>query len=224
MVIQAVNFSLWFDALIHESARLFHDGHEKREDIHPRCLSDVSNMSTVVLGCVYGNNTIYQLIDDFVNPTFLPFTIEFTLLAGECFFHWYYHCSVLIDGRRRSLEGLVAEAISGPATSVGNNSGINGQLSFGEDRPNGVERESCSSSDSVSSDLLPLSEGVADNPTRSDYFLFFVSLFVTIGLNVSLVCLSIRQNYARDEDTIRYMKIYLYEVSKSPTVLESERK
>ena len=210
MFLQAVNFSLWFDALIHESTHLFDFGFARLGDIHPRCLSDVSNMSTVVLGCLYRNTTIYHYLDGFVNPKFLPFTIEFTLLAGERVFHWYYHCSVLADSHQLIVE-VVDQTTSARETSAVENNGYNDQLQFGEDLPVGVERESGRSSNHASSDLLSFAEGVADNPTRTNYFLTFLAFFITIGLNVSLIFLSIRQKFTRDEGAdIRYTKIYIY--------------
>ena len=209
MFLQAVNFSLWFDALIHECTRLFDVGFARREDNHARCLADVSNMSTVMLGCVYRNNTIYHYLDGFVNPTFLPFTIEFTLLVGERVFHWYYQCSIPIDSHQLPVE-LVDQTTSAREVSAEENNSSNNQLQFGEDLPNGVELESGCSSNHASSDLLSLAEGVADNPPRTNYFLSLVVIFLTIGLNVSLFILSIRQKYATDEDTIRYTKMYIY--------------
>lgn len=204
MFLQAVNFSLWFDSLIHESVHLFDSGHEKKETFHQRCLADISNVSTAVFSCVYNNNTIYQLLEDYINPTFLPFTIEFTLLAGDSVFHWYYHCSALVNSQR-SVEDRVEQTTSSHATSVADNSGPSGQLQSQEDLPNEVERELSSSS----GDLLPLVESITSSPSRMHKFLSFVIFSLIIGVNVALCFLVIRQKYARDEDIIRYMKIYL---------------
>ena len=211
MFLQAVNFSLWFDALIHESAQLFDASHARREDFNQRCLANVSNVSTDMLNCLHHNNTIYWLLDEFVNPTFFPFTIEFTLLVGECVFQWYYHCSALVKSQR-STEDRVDQITSSNATMT-ESSGSDGQLLFEEDLPNGVERESDSSSNSISSDLLPVVESSPGYPSRTERFLSFIVFSVTIGLNAPFCFLVIRQMYAKDDDTVRYMKLYLHYLS-----------
>lgn len=203
MFLQAVNFSLWFDALIHESVHLFDSGPEKQQTFHQRCLADISNVSKAAFDCVYHNNTIYQLLDDYVSPTFLPFTIEFTLLAGESVFHWYYHCSALANSQR-SVEDCADETASSRATSVVDNSGPGDQLPPQEDRRNGVERELSS----ASGDLPHLVESTTGNTSKTYKFLSCIIFSLIIGLNVILCFLVIRQKYARDEDIIRYMKIY----------------
>lgn len=89
--LQAANLSLWFDALVHESSHMFN--HRPRQDsFYRRCLGNASNVTVETLGCVYHNNGLYKISDAYIGSTFLPFTIEFTLLVGEFLLHLYFHC------------------------------------------------------------------------------------------------------------------------------------
>lgn len=92
MFLLAANISLWFDALVHESAHMF-TTRPRMSRFSQRCLANNMNVSEDVLHCVYHNNTLYKMAKTYISPTFLPFTIEFTLLAGECLCHWFFHCA-----------------------------------------------------------------------------------------------------------------------------------
>ena len=90
--LQAANLSLWFDAMVHESIT--------STENHPLLFSNTShahsqygpNVSEHVVDCINFNTSVYQMANKFVSPAFLPLTIEFTLLVGECFAHWFFTC------------------------------------------------------------------------------------------------------------------------------------
>lgn len=92
MFLQAVNISLWFDALLQESGEL--SGQEWRlvDEYRHDCHMNGSNYSTDVLECLAHNNTIYSNTKTIVTTICLPFTIEFTLLVGELLGFCFYHC------------------------------------------------------------------------------------------------------------------------------------
>lgn len=91
MFLQAVNLSLWFNSLVNESSHLFlHRPHQSR--FYERCLGNASNVTKATLGCVYHNNTLFQVTDVQIGGIFMPFTIEFTLLVGQYLIYQYFHC------------------------------------------------------------------------------------------------------------------------------------
>lgn len=92
MFIQAVNISLWFDALIHESIENARGSTDFSDNIEQGCFGNSSNVSKFVEECLSHNSTFYNEVENIVSPIFFPFTIEFTLLAGECFGFWFFHC------------------------------------------------------------------------------------------------------------------------------------
>ena len=106
MLLQATNFSLWFDALIRESSHMFHY-RPRVPRFYQRCLGDNMNVSEKVLECVFHNNTFYDTANNLVSPATLPFSIEFTLFAGEFLCHWFFHCAAStakFDSRERGNE------------------------------------------------------------------------------------------------------------------------
>ena len=83
--LQAANLSLWFDAMVHESTY--------STDIQTHAHSEYGpNISEHVVDCTNFNTSVYQMANKFVSPAFMPLTIEFTLLVGECFAHWFFNC------------------------------------------------------------------------------------------------------------------------------------
>lgn len=107
IILQAANLSLWFDAMVHESI--------SSRPIHPLLFSNTShlaygsNVSDLVMDCINFNTPVHQMARKYVSPAFLPFTIEFTLLVGECFAHWFFNCSSL--KLRRNLNSSSFDAL-----------------------------------------------------------------------------------------------------------------
>lgn len=94
MTLQAANVSLWFDALLQESVRLFDSpSQSSREIIDVDCVGNATNVTDNVIRCFHQNTTLYSVIEDVIDPTFLPFTIEFMLLAWEGVGHCFFHCA-----------------------------------------------------------------------------------------------------------------------------------
>lgn len=92
MFLQAVNISLWFDALIQESSELSGQEKQRVDTYNHECHINGTNVSIDVLECLAHNNTIYSNTETVVTTICLPFTIEFTLLVGELLGFCFYHC------------------------------------------------------------------------------------------------------------------------------------
>lgn len=104
MFLQAVNISLWFDALIQESSELSGEDWQKVNAYKHECRLNGSNISTDVMECLAHNNTSFSQTETIVTTICLPFTIEFTLLVGELLGFCFYHC-----GGSRTPHGTTAE-------------------------------------------------------------------------------------------------------------------
>lgn len=92
MLLQAANFSLWFEALVYESSNML-ENWPRISLFSQKCLDDSVNVSVHVLQCLFHNNTFYDAAEHNVCPVTLPFSIEFTLLVGETTCHWFFHCA-----------------------------------------------------------------------------------------------------------------------------------
>lgn len=115
MTLQAVNVGLWFDALLQESVRLFESpSQSSREIIDADCVGNATNVTDDVIRCFHQNTTLYHVIEDVIDPTFLPFTIEFMLLAWEGVGHCFLHCAAVQPtlGRDSALQKLLTDAVS----------------------------------------------------------------------------------------------------------------
>lgn len=86
MLMQAVNIALWFEVLLNESVDRIRT--QKMFNFTDQCLDNEANASQRYLDCIHQNTTVYKLLQNYVCPNFYPFSIEFSLLVGDCLASW----------------------------------------------------------------------------------------------------------------------------------------
>lgn len=188
MFLQAVNISLWFDALVHESGHKF-TAQPRMSRFSRRCLADNMNVSVEVIDCVYHNNTLYHMAKTYVSPTFLPFTIEFTLLAGECLCHWFFHCaSSIVLANSDASDTRVVYTDSGIAEDDVDS--IREEQKPHESLPASTVSGDFDSSEEDSEETRPLLQNT-DQPSRTSMCKSDFVLVIIILLNVLLGVLAI---------------------------------
>lgn len=106
MFLQAVNISIWFDALLEDTVHhhFKENGHSsKQKTDNSFCLQNWTyfNYSTETAECLKDNTTLYKFEHGF-SPVFHPFVIEFTLLVGEFFIHCFLTCKSHNSTRKRN--------------------------------------------------------------------------------------------------------------------------
>lgn len=87
MLLQAVNVALWFEVLLQESEDRVQT--QKLFNFTDQCLVNEPNASQRASDCFHQNTTIYKQLQNYVCPNFYPFSIEFSLLVGDCLANWF---------------------------------------------------------------------------------------------------------------------------------------
>lgn len=97
MILQAVNLSFWTYEFVRASAS------ENRglDEFIPRkislyrkdCVSNASNYSFDPMSCYINNDTLYHYTTKYSNGILRPFSIEYSLLIGECLMSWFFTCT-----------------------------------------------------------------------------------------------------------------------------------
>ncbi|ESN90352.1 hypothetical protein HELRODRAFT_189841 [Helobdella robusta] len=99
-VLFGVNLALWFDVLLHESARIINNSSSSaiidNEIIIIRCLqrNDSTDMQShnFTIQCFGEETNIFKFLNVSVVPLCYPFMYESCVLLCERFMHWFCHC------------------------------------------------------------------------------------------------------------------------------------
>lgn len=204
MFLQAANISLWFDALVHESGHMF-TTQPRMSRFSRHCLADNKNVSVEVIDCVYHNNTLYHMAKTYISPTFLPFTIEFTLLAGECLCHWFFHCAsivVLTNGDTSVTRVYIDSGIAEDDVDS-----IREEQKPHESLPASTVSGDFDSSEEDSEETRPLLQNTGQS-SRTSMFKSNLVLVIIIVLNVLLGVLAILPKVPGLEGVPHYQNLF----------------
>lgn len=96
MILQAVNISFWCYETVRASDSEIHGSAEfisrRVNRFRKDCLSNASNQSFDLLSCLSQNDTLYYYTTKYSNSFLRPFSIEYSLLIGECLMSWFFTC------------------------------------------------------------------------------------------------------------------------------------